>query len=65
MAEHPDLPPARPAVAEADLERIRAQLRRCLLVLDAAGLSHAAAHLDLALHQLDRHVGPGEPQGHA
>lgn len=52
-----DATPPFPAQAERQDERlwqVERELRHCLNTLDACGLSHAAAHVDLALHQLHR-----------
>ena len=36
------------------VREVERQLRSCLQSLDELGLSHAGAHVDLALHQLRR-----------
>lgn len=49
--------PAQAGCQDERLWQVERELRHCLNTLDACGLSHAAAHVDLALHQLHRDFG--------
>lgn len=45
-------------IKSVPIDEVRRTLTRCLEQLDAFGFDHAAAHLDMALHQLDRDLKP-------